>query len=115
MIRFEDGNYTRDGKADYDADMKNLYSFQNSVAGIYSTACTSALGYKCLFAYHLMPYIKTPILALNSAYDATMGPGECGANSGIIMDWNNNTAVNLCGNHVRAQVSSCEIFFFKCN
>ena len=100
---FEDGNYTRDGKPDYDADMANLYQFQNSAVSVPS-ACVAALGYKCLFAYHLIPYIKTPIFALNSAYDATMGPGQCGADSGIVMDWNNNTAVNLCGNYVRSQL-----------
>jgi len=99
---FEDGNNDRDGKGDYDMNMQNLYGFMNSQAGIFSTACTGALGYKCMFAVHLMPFIKTRILALNSAYDATMGAGECGANSGITLDWNNATSVNLCGNHVRA-------------
>ena len=99
---FEDGNNDRDGKGDYDLNMQNLYAFQNSAAGIYSAACTAALGYKCMFAYHLIPFIKTRILALNSAYDATMGAGECGAGSGITLDWSNATSVNLCGNYVRA-------------
>jgi O-palmitoleoyl-L-serine hydrolase len=62
---FEDGNYTRDGKSDYEGRMANLYEFTNAVAGI-SPACTATLGYKCLFAYHLLPYIKSPVLALNS-------------------------------------------------
>ena len=99
---FEDGDNDRDGKGDYDANIQALYSFQNSAAGIFSTACTAALGYKCMFAFHLIPYVKTRILALNSAYDATMGAGECGAGSGITLDWNNATSVNLCGNYVRA-------------
>lgn len=96
---FLDGNYNRDGKANYELRMKNMYQFMNSGAGI-SPACTSQLDYKCLFAYHLLPFIKTPVLALNSAYDATMGNGDCG-HSGITFDWSNATSVNLCGNYVR--------------
>lgn len=78
----------------------------NSSAGIYSTACTAAIGYKCMFAYTLLPYIQTPVFALNSAYDATMGNGECGAGSGILMNWTDPSAVNACGNHVRAQMKT---------
>lgn len=96
---FLDGNYTRDGKADYEWRMSNLYQFMNASAGI-SSECTSQLGYKCLFAYHLLPYIKTPVIALNSAYDATMGDGACG-HSGITFNWNNATSVNACGNYIR--------------
>jgi hypothetical protein len=44
--------------------------------------------------------MQTPVLALNSVYDATMGDGACG-HSGIVFDWNNATSVNLCGNYVR--------------
>lgn len=76
----------------------------NSAAGIFNTACTASIGYKCMFADHLIPYINTRILALNSAYDATMGDGECGAGSGITLDWNNATSVNLCGAHVKSQM-----------
>jgi len=99
---FGDGNNDRDGMGDYDANMQSLFAFMNASAGIHSVTCTSALGYKCMFAYHLIPYVKTRILALNSAYDATMGAGECGAGSGITLDWANATSVNACGNHVRA-------------
>jgi len=102
---FMDGNYTRDGKADYDWRMSNLYLMMNSVAGI-NPECTAKLGYKCLFAYHLLPFIKTPILGLNSDYDATMGDGQCGAYSGIILDWNNATSVNDCGNYIRGLVKT---------
>jgi hypothetical protein len=103
---FEDGDNDRDGKGDYDTNIQNLYGFMNSAAGISSSACTNALGYKCMFAEHLIPYIKVPIFALNSAYDATMGNGQCGADSGITMDWSNATAVNLCGNFVRGQLKA---------
>ena len=54
-----------------------------------------------LFAYHLLPFIATPVMALNSVYDATMGPGECGNASGIVFDWANATSVNACGNYIR--------------
>eukprot|EP00035_Acanthoeca_spectabilis_P027659 m.467328 g.467328 ORF g.467328 m.467328 type:complete len:391 (+) comp26232_c0_seq1:100-1272(+) len=100
---FEDGDNDRDGKGDYDANMKALYGFMNATAGIHSVECTSALGYKCMFAVHLFPYIRHDFFGLNSAYDATMGNGECGAGSGITLDWNNSATVNACGNHVRAQ------------
>jgi len=96
---FLDGNYNRDGKPDYEGRMNNMYNFMNSKAGI-SPACTSAIGYKCLFAYHLYPFIKTPVLALNSAFDATMGNGDCG-HSGMNFNWNNASSVNDCGNYVR--------------
>jgi len=99
---FMDGNYNRDGKPNYEARMNNLYNFMNSKAGLPPT-CDAQIGYKCLFAYHLLPYIKTPVMALNSAYDATMGPGDCG-HSGIILDWNNATSVNDCGNYIRGLV-----------
>jgi hypothetical protein len=92
-----------DGKGDYDTNIQNMYNFMNSVKGIQSTECTSKLGYKCLFAQHLFPYIKNNFMALNSAYDATMGNGECGAGSGIILNWSNPVTVNACGNHVRSQ------------
>jgi len=96
---FLDGSYNRDGKPDYESRMNNLYQFMNSTAGI-SPRCTSKLGYKCLFAYHLLPFIQTPVFALNSAYDATMGDGACG-HSGITFSWANATSVNECGNYIR--------------
>ena len=99
---FLDGDNDRDGKGDYDSNMQSLYGFMASVRGIYSTACTAAHGYKCLFADTLLPYIATPVFALNSAYDATMGNGECGAGSGLVMNWSSPAAVNACGAHVRA-------------
>jgi len=101
---FLDGNYNRDGKPNYEARMSNMYNFMNSKAGV-PPACTAQLGYKCLFAYHVLPFLKTPILALNSAYDATMGNGEC-AHSGIAFDWANATSVNLCGNYIRGLVKT---------
>eukprot|EP01113_Clastostelium_recurvatum_P025069 TRINITY_DN3008_c0_g1_i7.p1 TRINITY_DN3008_c0_g1~~TRINITY_DN3008_c0_g1_i7.p1 ORF type:complete len:367 (+),score=50.78 TRINITY_DN3008_c0_g1_i7:20-1120(+) len=97
---FLDGNYTRDGKEDYEARMQQMYLFMNSSAGIFSTQCTEVLGYKCLFALYMLPYIKTPVFALNSAYDATMGNGPCG-NSGITFNWSNATSVNACGTYIR--------------
>jgi len=96
---FLDGNYSRDGKPDYEARMENLYNFMNSKVGINPT-CAEKLGYKCLFAYNIIPFNKTPTLALNSAYDATMGNGQCG-HSGITFDWNDPASVNACGNYVR--------------
>ena len=75
---FMDGDYNRDGKfnpSSYELRMANLYDFMNAKAGIAPT-CVAAIGYKCLFAYHLLPFIKTPVLSLMSQFDATMGPGE---------------------------------------
>lgn len=96
---FLDGNYSRDGKPDYEWRMSNLYSFMNSSASIIP-ACNQKLGYLCLFAYHILPFIQSPVFALNSAYDATMANGQCG-HSGIIFNWNNVTSVNACGNYIR--------------
>lgn len=118
---FEDGDNDRDGKGDYDANIKALYGFMNSAAGIFQTACTAAVGYKCMFAKVLIPYMTTRFLALNSAYDSTMGAGECGAGSGITLDWSNATSVNLCGNYVRAgfktslAASTSAVFLDSCH
>jgi hypothetical protein len=95
---FLDGNYSRDGKPDYEWRMSNLYQFMNSAVSIIPQ-CNAQLGYKCLFAYHLIPFMKTPFLALNSEYDATMGNGQCG-HSGIIFNWNNASSVNACGAYI---------------
>jgi len=99
---FLDGNYSRDGAPDYEARMNSIYHFMNSAAGI-NPDCNSKVGYKCLFALHALPFIKTPVFALNSAYDATMADGQCGY-SGIIFNWNNATSVTACGNYVRGLV-----------
>lgn len=40
-----------------------------------SAACVAARGHLCLFAPHLLPFIRTPLLALNSKFDASMGRG----------------------------------------
>lgn len=82
--------------------MSNLYQFMNASSSI-PPSCNAALGYKCLFAYHLVPFLRTPVMALNSAYDATMGDGECG-HSGIMLNWTDPTSVNACGNYVRWQM-----------
>ena len=106
---FMDGDYNRDGKANpssYEERMSNLYSFMRASAGLDAApgtaACNAAAGYKCLFAYHLLPYLRTPVLALNSEYDATMGPGDCGNSSGIVLNWSDPASVNACGAYVVA-------------
>lgn len=101
---FLDGNYTRDGKSDYEARMANLFNFMNSAAGL-NPLCVAKLGYKCLFAMHLLPFITTPVFATNSVYDATMGNGDCD-HSGIVFNWNNASTVNACGNFVRSLVKT---------
>jgi len=102
---FLDGDYARDGQPNYEGRMTNLYTMMNSVAGITNTDCTSKIGYQCLFALHLLPYIQSHIFTLNSAYDATMANGQCG-HSGIVFNWSNATSVTLCGNYVRSLVKS---------
>jgi hypothetical protein len=82
--------------------MANLWTMMNASAGV-PPACAAAVGYKCLFAYHLLPFVKTRALALNSAYDATMGDGDCG-HSGIAFNWANASSVNACGDYVRSLV-----------
>jgi len=101
---FLDGNYSRDGVPDYEARMNNIYNFMNSKASIKST-CNEKLGYKCLFAYHMIPYITSPIFILNSAYDATMADGACGY-SGINFNWNDAATVNGCANYIRSLMKS---------
>ena len=43
----------------------------NAAAGL-PPACTAAVGYKCLFAPYVVPYLSTPIFAINSKFDASM-------------------------------------------
>lgn len=82
--------------------MQNLWGFMNASAGT-PPACAAALGYRCLFAYALLPFVTTPLLALNSAYDATEGDGQCG-HSGIVFNWNDASSVNSCGEYIRGQM-----------
>jgi len=72
---FLDGQYNRDRKDDYAARMRHLFTMVNASASL-STACVAAKGYLCLFAPHLVPYTRTPLLALNSRFDASMGRGR---------------------------------------
>lgn len=72
---FLDGNYARDGKQNYGARMSNLYKMANASAGL-PPACITAKGEKCLFAEHVIPFLKTPLFAINSEYDASMAAGE---------------------------------------
>lgn len=72
---FLDGNYARDGKQNYGARMANLYTMANASAGL-PPACVAAKGEKCLFAEHVIPFLKTPLFAINSEYDASMAAGE---------------------------------------
>ena len=72
---FLDGNYARDGKQNYGARMANMYTMANASAGL-PPACVAAKGEKCLFAEHVIPFLKTPLFAINSAYDASMAAGE---------------------------------------
>jgi len=49
-----------------------------------------------------------------------MGNGECGAGSGITLDWNNAASVNACGNYVRSLtkkllVAPSAIFLDSCH
>ena len=55
-----------------------------------------------LFAYHLIPYLRNPVMSTMSEYDATMGPGQCGNGSSIILNWADPATVNACGAHVAA-------------
>lgn len=71
---FVDGDYNRDGKDHYEARMKNMFTMMNSAASL-SPACVAQLGHKCLFAPNYIPYVKTPVFAVNSKYDASMADG----------------------------------------
>lgn len=72
---FLDGNYARDHKDDYGARMANLYTMANVSSGL-PPACVAVKGQKCLFAEHVIPFLRTPLFAINSAYDASMAAGE---------------------------------------
>lgn len=53
----------------YNTSMYNLFHLMNASAGV-PTACTAdRLGHKCLFAFHSLKYVKSPIFALQSAVD----------------------------------------------
>ena len=71
---FLNGNYARDGKADYGSRMQNLFTMANVSASL-PPACVAKLGYRCLFANYLMPFVRTPTFAVNSRFDASMAPG----------------------------------------
>ena len=79
---FLDGHYERDGKLDYGSRMKAMYSMINAVSGL-AKKCTDAEGHKCLFAPTAVKYVKTPVFALNSEYDASMGKGPYGTDGGV--------------------------------
>lgn len=75
---FLPGSYHRDRKPNYSARMANLFTMVNATASL-PTGCLSAhgrSGYLCLFAERVIPYVTTPLLALNSRFDASMGPGK---------------------------------------
>ena len=67
---FQDGDYSRDGKPDYGARMRNMYVMANA-----SSSLPAGCGERCLFAQHMFPYIATPTFIMNSKYDASMAPG----------------------------------------
>lgn len=82
---FLNGDYARDGKPDYGSRMENMHSMANTSSGL-PTACTAAgLGYKCLFAPNLIQFLKTPIFAINSKFDASMAPGTYNNKMGEVM------------------------------
>lgn len=76
---FLPGSYTRDRKPDYGARMKELFGMVNASASL-SAECIGAHeatdAYLCLFAPRMAPFIHTPLLALNSKFDASMGSGR---------------------------------------
>jgi len=48
-------------------NMKWVFQHMNSST---NEQCQQQLGYKCMFAEHIIPYIKTPLYVLNSRYDS---------------------------------------------
>jgi hypothetical protein len=62
-------------KPNYGARMQNLWTMANASAGL-PPACVAARGQKCLFAEHVIPFLKTPLFAINSEYDASMAVGQ---------------------------------------
>jgi hypothetical protein len=71
---FLPGSYTRDRKSHYSERMATLYHMVNASASL-PEACTAAHGYLCFFAERVIQYVRTPLFALNSRFDASMGPG----------------------------------------
>lgn len=110
---FLDGPYARDGKPDYDSRMENMYTMINAVAGL-DAACTGKGGHRCLFAPYAIAFIKTPVFALNSRFDASMGIGMYGpAGSEQFYNCTSYTAkpcdpasVNLFGHYIAAQMKA---------
>ena len=72
--------------------------------------CTAAMGYKCLFAPYIVPYVKTPIFAINSKFDASMAAGTYNSGNSEFQcpEWKatvvkcNATSVNEFGNFITA-------------
>eukprot|EP00937_MAST-01D_sp_MAST-1D-sp2_P000842 g842.t1 len=74
---FVEGAYARDGKADYSARMQGMYSMISANASL-AAPCTAALKHRCLFAPNYIKFVRTPLFALNSRYDASMATGSYG-------------------------------------
>ena len=79
---FMPGDYERHGKSHYSAIMANLFTMVNASVSL-PAACVQAKGPLCLYAMHVIAYVTTPILVLNSRFDASMGPGHYDDDNGM--------------------------------
>jgi len=53
----------------YKSSMLQMFDYMNSSAGTHKACLAAGLGGRCLFAYDLLPYVSSPIFALQSKHD----------------------------------------------
>ena len=61
---------TLSGQSVYNAQMRNVYRFQNASVDEDCVVAHSDTPEDCMFAEHVWPFISTPIFATNSMYDS---------------------------------------------
>ena len=86
LLGFPDGGFFLDiadvhGKHSYRANMANVFNLSSGTAGV-EPACRAAnVGqeWRCIFAEYVFPFLKTPLFAVESLYDAWQIPNVEGA------------------------------------
>jgi len=86
------------GPPEYHKNMQWVYATANVSAGV-NEACVRAHptdDWKCMFAEHMAPFVQTPTLVLQSAFDAWDVPNDLGSTDRAkINQWGYNRTVRL--------------------
>ena len=86
VLGFPDGGYFLDiadvhGQHSYRANMANVFNLSSGISGIEPACRTANVGqeWRCIFAEYVFPFLKTPLFAVESLYDAWQIPNVEGA------------------------------------